>query len=361
MATGRVPYFNKYNYAPNGLGILANFTWNTMQDSLFWTGISKVRKFEIQSFKPISFQVNIFKKLLPIQLTVNQTFISYMKNLLLTILLLTPYLLIAQARVDTLEIFSPSMNKNLKAAIAFPSEYGAGNERFPVLYLLHGGSGAFSDWHKKVTEKGLVNRMAEEYKLIIVTPGVGPASYYYDSPLMDSVRYETYITSELIPFVDKNYRTLAKKESRAISGLSMGGHGAITLSAKHPHLFAAAGSMSGVMNIDTRMWKVPEDFKNTRLEGQKAMLGTINYEAPQFNPFTAVGLVDQIKANNLALIIDCGVDDFLIETNRQMHSLLGAQKVPHEYIERPGAHTWSYWTEALPVHLFFLNKYLKRN
>ena len=141
----------------------------------------------------------------------------------------------------------------------------------------------------------------------------------------------------------------------------MGGHGAITLSAKHQELFVAAGSMSGVMNIDTRLWKVPDNFRNTRLEGQKAMLGSINYDAPQFNTFTAVGLIDQMEKNHLALIIDCGVDDFLIETNRQMHSLLMEKKVPHEYIERPGAHTWSYWSEALPVHLFFLNKYLKRN
>jgi S-formylglutathione hydrolase FrmB len=203
--------------------------------------------------------------------------------------------------------------------------------------------------------------MAEEYNLIIVTPGVGPASYYYDSPLLDSVKYDTYITAELIPHIDKAYRTLAKKESRAISGLSMGGHGAITLSAKHPELFITAGSMSGVMNIDTRMWKVPEGFRTTRLDGQKAMLGAINYDAPKFSTYTAVGLVDKMKENNLALIIDCGVDDFLIETNRQMHQLLVENTIAHEYIERPGAHTWQYWTEALPVHLFFMNKYLKRD
>lgn len=276
-------------------------------------------------------------------------------------LLVAPLVAFSQAKVDTISVYSPSMKKNLKAAVTFPSSYSKGDQRLPVLYLLHGGSGAFNDWHQKVTEKGLVNKMAEQYNLIIVTPGVGPASYYYDSPLMDSVNYETYITAELIPHIDKTYRTLAKKESRAISGLSMGGHGAITLSAKHPELFITAGSMSGVMNIDTRMWKVPADFRNTRLEGQKAMLGAINYDAPTFNPYTAVGLVDRIKENKLALIIDCGVDDFLIETNRQMHQLLVANGVAHEYIERPGAHTWQYWTEALPVHLFFMNKYLQRD
>jgi S-formylglutathione hydrolase FrmB len=66
-----------------------------------------------------------------------------------------------------------------------------------------------------------------------------------------------------------------------------------------------------------------------------------------------------MKVNGISLIIDCGVDDFLIETNRQMHQLLLENGTSHEYIERPGAHTWTYLTEALPVHLLFFDKYLK--
>lgn len=285
-----------------------------------------------------------------------------MKKFLLLIFTIVPLLAFSQAKVDTIQVYSLAMKKNLKAAVTTPSSYQKGNQSYPVVYLLHGGSGAFSDWQQKVSEPGLVGKMAETYDLIIVTPGVGPASYYYDSPLLDSVRYETYLIKELIPHVDQTYRTLAKKESRAITGLSMGGHGAITLSAKYPELFVAAGSMSGVMNIDTRMWKVGDDFRKLRQEGQKAMLGAdLNYDGPTFSSYTAVGLVNQIKSNGLALIIDCGVEDFLIETNRQMHQLLLANGTPHEYIERPGAHTWPYWTEALPVHLLFFNKYLKRN
>ncbi len=282
-----------------------------------------------------------------------------MKNLFL-LLLLFPSLLVAQGRVDTIAVYSPSMKKMLKAAITFPSSYENGKSSYPVIYLLHGGSGAFSDWHQKVTEKGIVNQLAEEHDVLIVTPGVGPASFYYDSPLLDSVRYETYMIQELIPFIDKNYRTLAQKESRAITGLSMGGHGAITLAAKHPTLFIAAGSMSGVMNIDTDLWKVGEEFRNLRRQGLQEMLGTINHQGPIFNPYTAVGLIDQLKNQKISLLIDCGVDDFLIETNRQMHSLLMEKKVAHDYIERPGAHNWNYWTDALPVQFFFLSKSLKR-
>lgn len=285
-----------------------------------------------------------------------------MKKSLLFLLLLLPFVTVAQVKTDTIQVYSPAMKKNLKAAVTTPSSYQLGSEKYPVVYLLHGGSGAFSDWHQKVTEPGLVERMAEEYNLIIVTPGVGPSSYYFDSPMLDSVRYETYITAELIPHIDQAFRTLAKKESRAITGLSMGGHGAIMLSAKHPELFIAAGSMSGVMNIDTRLWKVNDEFRVLRQQGQQDMLGQdLNYDAPTFSNFTAVGLADRMKTNGLALIIDCGVDDFLLETNRQIHQLLLENETPHEYIERPGAHTWPYWTAALPVHLLFFDRYLKRD
>lgn len=281
-----------------------------------------------------------------------------MKHFLFFLFLL-PSFVWAQAKVDTIEVYSPGMTKSLKAAVTMPSSYSDSNSKFPVLYLLHGGSGAFDDWHKKVTEPGLVSKMADDYNLIIVTPGVGPASYYFDSPTMDSVQYETYIIKELIPEIDKKYRTLAKKESRAITGLSMGGHGAITLSAKHPELFVAAGSMSGVMNIDTRLWKRSEDFQKLRQSQQKAMLGEdLQYDAP-FSTYTAVGLVEKMKSNEIALILDIGVDDFLINTNRQIHQLLLDNGTDHDYTERPGAHTWNYWTEALPYHLLFFSKHLK--
>ncbi len=277
----------------------------------------------------------------------------------LILLFFIPSLLFAQAKVDTIEIYSKVMDKMLKAAVTTPSTYD-GSKQFATLYLLHGGSGAFSDWHQKVTEPGLVNRMAEEYNLIIVTPGVGPSSYYFDSPVMDSVQYETYITAELIPHIDSTYRTLAKKESRAITGLSMGGHGSIMLSAKHPDLFIAATSMSGVMNIDTRLWKVPAEFSKLRQTQQKSMLGDdLVFDAP-FSTYTAVGLVDKMMENGIALLMDCGVDDFLLETNRQMHQMLLKNGTPHDYTERPGAHTWEYWTEALPFHLLFIDQYLAR-
>lgn len=263
------------------------------------------------------------------------------------------------AQVDTIEVYSKAMDKSLKAAVVKPESYDKNAAALPSVYVLHGGSGSFTDWHDKVTEPGLLEKLANQYNVLIITPGVGPSSYYYDSPLLDSVRYETYMCKELIPFVDQNYNTIKGREGRAITGLSMGGHGAMMISAKNPELFIAAGSMSGVMNIDYRMWEVDESFRNRIKEGQKMALGEISYEAP-FTEYTAVGLVDRMKENGIALLIDCGVDDFLIATNRQIHSLLLGKGVAHEYTERPGAHTWEYWTEALPVHMLFIDRVFKK-
>lgn len=282
-----------------------------------------------------------------------------MKNLtwMLLLLLLSGKVF---GQVDTIEVYSQAMKKSLKAAIVKPKGYEHRQTAYPTVYLLHGGSGSFSDWHLKPTRENLLIDMANQYEVIIVTPGVGPSSYYYDSPLMDSVKYETYIINELIPYVDRIYNTLNKREARAITGLSMGGHGAMLLSAKHPELFIAAGSMSGVMNIDTDLWKRDEEFRALRKEAQKAMLGDIEYKAP-FSEYTAVGLVDKMKENGIALLLDCGVDDFLLETNRQIHQLLLENETPHEYTERPGEHTWEYWTEALPFHMLFIHQVFEKH
>jgi S-formylglutathione hydrolase FrmB len=264
------------------------------------------------------------------------------------------------AQVDTIEVFSKAMNKSLKAAVVKPLGYEHRQAAYPTVYLLHGGGGSFSDWHLKTTDENLLINLANQFGVLIITPGVGPSSYYYDSLVLDSVQYETYLINELIPHIDQIYNTQNKRQARAITGLSMCGHGAMMLSAKHPDLFIAAGSMSGVMNIDTDLWKTNEEFRTARKEGQKVMLGSIQYQAP-FSEFTAVGLVDRMKENSIALLFDCGVDDFLINTNRQIHQLLLENGTPHEYTERPGAHSWEYWTEALPFHMLFIHKEFKKH
>jgi S-formylglutathione hydrolase FrmB len=141
----------------------------------------------------------------------------------------------------------------------------------------------------------------------------------------------------------------------------MGGHGAMYIATRHPELYCAAGSMSGVMNINTATWKVPADFAKLRAENFAHLLGPPQDANNPYPEYTAVGRVNEIKASGLKLIFDCGVEDFLIDTNRDLHQRLLASQVPHDYIERPGAHTWDYWQNALPYQVLFLHKVLKEN
>ncbi|MCH7400978.1 alpha/beta hydrolase [Belliella kenyensis] len=282
-----------------------------------------------------------------------------MKLLKLTFLILLLSGGISQAKTDTIEVYSQAMKKSLKATVVKPSGSEEKDQEFPSVYVLHGAWGGYLDWHRNVRKPNLLQDLADLYQIILITPGVAPFSYYYDSPLMDSVKYETYISKELIPYVDANFPTINDRKSRGIVGLSMGGHGAMMISAKNPDLFIAAGSMSGVMNIDVRTWVGNEATQAERKKSQQEMLGEINYDYP-FSEYTAVGLVDQMKENGIELLIDCGIDDFLIETNRQLHQLLLDNGTPHQYIERPGAHTWDYWTDALPFHILFVNQVFEK-
>lgn len=265
------------------------------------------------------------------------------------------------AQVDSLEVESKIMQKKIPAAVVLPDSYKKSNKPYPVLYLLHGGTGSFRDWLTKTPDKSLLHRLADQYNLIIVTPDAGPTSYYFDSPEDKTSQYETFISKELIEKIESSYRTVKDRKGRVIAGLSMGGHGAFFISTRHPELYCAAGSMSGVMNINTATWKVPEEFAQARAQKFASLLGPPEDPANPYLNYTAVGMVDQMKANDVKLIFDCGVDDFLIDTNRDMHSRLLAAEVPHDYTERPGAHTWEYWENALPFQVLFFHKIFKEN
>ncbi|GAB3954211.1 alpha/beta hydrolase family protein [Spirosoma harenae] len=253
------------------------------------------------------------------------------------------------------------MKQTLRAAVILPSTYQKGKSVYPVLYLLHGGGGSFRDWLTKVPDKTLLHRLADQYNLIIVTPGVAPLSYYYDSPIDKTSQFETFIATELRQKIESTYRTSQDRKGRIIAGLSMGGHGALFIATRHPDLYCAAGSMSGVLNINTASWKVEPDFAQSRSQNFARLLGPPKDPQTPYPGYTLVTMADQVKAANLALIFDVGVDDFLIEGNRDLHQQLVANKTPHDYTERPGAHTWEYWGNALPFQLLFFQKVLLEN
>lgn len=281
-----------------------------------------------------------------------------MKNIfILTLFLILSFPSFA-AKVDTLEIYSTAMDKTYKAAVVLPNSYAKSKANYPVVYLLHGAYGHFRDWLKSTPDKMLLHNLADQYNIIIVTPEGENFSFYLDSPVNKESQFETYVTKEVIQKIDKNYRTIAEKKGRVITGLSMGGHGALYLSTKHPELFSAAGSMSGAVDMGgIRNRDTPEKINKL----MEPVFGPEGASQEVYDSHAVLGMVDKIKNNNLELIIDCGVDDFLIEPNRELHRRMVYAKVNHDYTERPGAHTWQYWENALPYHILFFDKIFKKN
>ncbi len=262
------------------------------------------------------------------------------------------------AKVDTLEVASTAMNKTYKAAVVLPNSYAKSKTTFPVMYLLHGAYGHFGDWLKNTPNKELVKNLADQYNMIIVMPEGETFSFYIDSPVNTGSQFETFVTKEVIQKVDKTYRTIANKNGRVITGLSMGGHGALYLSARNPDLFCAAGSMSGAVDMSVMLNR---DSAAQVLKLIEPVFGDKSNDVKMYEQHAVLNMIDKIKANKLPLIIDCGIDDFLIEPNKELHRRLVYNKVEHDYTERPGAHTWEYWDNALPYHILFFNKILLKN
>lgn len=271
------------------------------------------------------------------------------------------FLSVKAAVVDSIDVPSRAMNKTYKAAVVLPTAYANSKKLFPVLYLLHGGGGHFYDWLNKTPDKQLVKNLADQYNIIIVMPEGEAFSWYLDSPVDPNSKFETYISKEVVQKIDNRYRTVQNSKGRVITGLSMGGHGAMYLSSRHPDVFGAAGSMSGALDMNYNKFNVNEEFKKRLKEGFQKIVGSLDPTSEVFVNNSVVFMADALQKNKLPVIIDCGVDDFLIETNRELHRRLVYNNTPHDYTERPGAHTWEYWQNSLPYHLLFFSKVLKNN
>jgi S-formylglutathione hydrolase FrmB len=264
------------------------------------------------------------------------------------------------ATVDSIDVPSAVMNKTYKAAVVLPASYAKSKAAYPVLYLLHGGGGHFRDWLTSTPDKMLVKNLADQYNFIIVMPEGETFSWYLNSLLNKESQFETYITVEVTNKIDSMYRTVRNSKGRVISGLSMGGHGALYLSTRHPNLYCAAGSMSGALDMNTSNWRISPDFATRINQGFQKLVGDTT-NADLYASYSAVNMAEKIKTNNLKVIIDCGVDDFLIEPNRELHRRLVYNHTPHDYTERPGGHTWDYWQNSLPYHVIFFYQVLKAN
>lgn len=250
-------------------------------------------------------------------------------------------------KIDTLEIQSAQLKKVSKVVVISPSSFKEKNKTFPVVYLLHGYGGNYAQWPTIAPQ---LSKTADALKIIFVCPDGGVGSWYFDSPIDSTIRYESYITKELVPYIDAHFPTKAMTQFRAITGLSMGGHGALYLAIRHKDLFGAAGSTSG--GVDFTPFPNNWDIKKA--------LGTYEANKELWNTNTVLYQVEDLKNNDLSLIIDCGVDDFFLSVNRALHEKLLKLKINHDYIERPGGHDHSYWKSSIDYQIVYFNQFFKR-
>ena len=246
-------------------------------------------------------------------------------------------------RVDTLKVESPSMQKNVEVVVAVPEGTGP----FPVVYLLNGFGGNAHTWEGLIPG---IAQVADRERMVFVCPD-GADSWYWDSPLNADVRYETFMSQELIDYVDAHYPTVADRQARAITGLSMGGHGAMWLAFRHKDRYGAAGSMSG--GVDIRPF--PGNWSIASLLGKEE-------ECPDvWEAHAAISQIERLQDGDLALIIDCGDEDFFFDVNNQFHQKLLEHGIKHDFYVRPGGHTAEYWSNSIRYHLVFFGTFFDRN
>jgi len=267
-----------------------------------------------------------------------------MKKIITATILHLTFILTKAATVDTISIYSNAMHKDIKCVVIKPDSYKKKKNQFPVVYLLHGASGDFSNWIKKVPE---IKEYVDEYNLLIVCPDGSNYGWYLDSPIDSSMKYETYVGTEIPAYIDAHYRTIKDRKARAITGLSMGGHGALFLAFRHADFFGACGSMSGVVDL----YSTRNKFELIKRIGDTVV------NAQFWKKFSAVNFIQIQPKDSLAILFDCGNDDPFANINRELHQRMLSAKIPHDYIERPGNHNWPYWANAVKYQLLFFKNY----
>lgn len=286
------------------------------------------------------------------------------------------------------QVPSAALGVTKTVVVYLPAGYDADPaRRWPVYYYLHGLGGKETDW----TKAGELDKAADRLgvQAIIVMPD-GDNSFYtdavtpmdYEACMKDGTglfipmqpraetcvktpNYETWITKDLVAWTDAKYRTLAKRESRAIAGLSMGGFGALQLGMRHKDLYAAAASHSGVDALlyggpfpyepgkVTLIDKIPAEAGDTIVKWLKVLFGS---DIANWRAHDPAALVADLKPGELALYMDCGTEDMFRLNNgmQYLHELLAAKKIEHAYFMGPGRHDFSFWTPRLPESLGFL-------
>lgn len=255
---------------------------------------------------------------------------------------------------DDLSLPSKILKSDRKFAVYLPPDYESSGRSYPVLYLLHGSGDDQTGWVQfgevlNITDKAIANGTATP--MIIVMPDANTGRRGYFNDIKGDWNYEDFFFKELIPYVEKKYRTKTDKRGRAISGLSMGGGGTLMYAMHHPEFFSSACPLSASVGPLTF-----DDAKRSLTKANQSLSDTAitNY----FNRHSAITLVNNMPEDQKKAVrwyIDCGDDDFLYEGNSMLHIAMRKKELPHEFRVRDGGHTWTYWRASLPKVLEFVS------
>ena len=262
-----------------------------------------------------------------------------MNKIAIFFLFLTSVLYSAEVKEITFK--SPSMNIDKKLTVVLPDSYKEGDTRYPTAYFLDGFSGNHTRWPKQTP----VNELVDKYQIIVVCPDGTKDSWYWDSPLKPENKYETFIYKDCVDHVDANFRTKAKPQFRAITGLSMGGHGAMFVGLRHPEVFGTVCAMSGGLDI--------RPFPNNW--NMKKWLGDKKDNPENWEKFTVINQLEAVKETKQHIMFCCGTGDFFLKVNQATSAKMKELGIPHTYKEYPGKHNWPYWKLAVPRHMAFFN------
>jgi enterochelin esterase-like enzyme/uncharacterized membrane protein len=251
----------------------------------------------------------------------------------------SPYVGPIRGTLRNLKFFSPALNGDMPYYIYLPPGYETEDRRYPVLYMLHGNSGSYEEWLAyglvDVADRMIATRQI--LPLIIVLPQ-GDYSYWVNWP-DEGPRYGNYLTVDLVRHITSTYRVLPGARSRAVGGLSMGGTGALINAFRFPNAWGVVGAHSPGL---------PED-------GERDMLGE-GADYRERDPITLAATAPGIE--NLDIWIDIGDQDSWLPRTEQLHEVLEARGVDHQFNVFPGGHDGDYWSSHIPDYLRFYDQAL---
>lgn len=246
------------------------------------------------------------------------------------------------SRIQDRVFQSESLGRQMHYRILLPKGYFESDRYYPVLYLLHGWHGDYQNWSTLTN----LTFYAEDPPIIIVMPDAGD-SWYVDSATVPQDKFEQYLIKDVVNEVEHHWRAMRSPHRKAIAGLSMGGYAAVNMALKHPGMFKVAGSISGAFSAPLPELEQHADLKPSLVQA----FGAANSKTRAENDVYKLA-ANADPRNTPYLYIDCGSEDVTFaEPNRKLVTVLAQRKIAFEYHEFPGAHSWEYWDERLPVLL----------